>query len=107
MSKKSNFLYPGTFMVYQTDNDGVNWIPALFSHRDQGAYFLVGETLEELVPIVTSGMAQGDSDPIRDLRVVGVNSTELYRLNDDQTAFVLIDPEGVLDGPDAEYFKFY
>lgn len=104
---KSNFLHPGTFMVYQTDNLGIQWIPALFGHRDQGAYFLVSETLEELVPLVTSGSAQGDSDPIRDLRVIGVNSTQLYRLNDDQTAFVLIDPEDQLDGPDAEYYKFY
>ena len=102
----SNFLYPPKFMVFQSDDSGNTWVPALFTHRDCCPYFVVGETLEELIPYVTGPGVNGDADPILDLRVVEIGSGDLYKLKSTLTEFVQVVNDSGVTEIDSNWFDF-
>lgn len=99
------FNYPAKYVVYQLDPDLHNWIPALFDHRER-QYFLQADNLAELIPLMTSGLVTGDSDPVNDLRVVEIGSGDLYQFNNPHQIFSKIEPQPLLDGPDKHWFDF-
>lgn len=103
----SNFLYPPKFVVFQKDNGWNHWVPALFDHHPAPPYFVVGETLDELVSLIQDGGVTADADPVTDLRVVEIGSGTLYVLNGDRLAFSSLDPEWALSGPDKSWFEFH
>ena len=90
----SNFLDSKKFLVYQTSNDGLQWVPALFDHRDCCPYFMVAESLDDdLRRSMMDGTASGDAEP-NDLRVVEVGTGDLYRLNEDGLGFSQVQRDG-------------
>lgn len=102
----SEFLYPAKYLVYQQDNSGNHWVPALFTHRDCCPYLLSSDSLESMVSLVKDPVATGDSDPVADIRVVEIGTGEIYCLTIDQEEFVVMDREWDHLGADKAWFDF-